>query len=67
VYLVATLPEARGRGLATALMSHALLEARERGCTTTSLQSSARGRPVYARLGYREIGVVQMWERRQPV
>lgn len=67
VYLVATLPEAQGRGLAGALMAHALLEARERGCTTTSLQSSARGRPVYARLGYREIGVVQMWERRQPV
>ena len=66
VYLVATLPEARGRGLATALMTHALLEARERGCTTTSLQATMRGRPMYQRLGYTDIGAVHMWERRRP-
>jgi GNAT superfamily N-acetyltransferase len=65
IYLVATLPEARGRGLATALTSHALLEARSRGCTTTSLQATARGRPLYLRMGYREIGAIHMWERRQ--
>jgi GNAT superfamily N-acetyltransferase len=64
VYFVATLPEARGRGLATALMTHALLAARDRGCTTTSLQATARGRPVYERLGYRDIGAMPMWERR---
>jgi GNAT superfamily N-acetyltransferase len=64
VYLVATLPEARGRGLATALVSHALREARTRGCATSSLQATARGRPVYERLGYRSIGAAQMWERR---
>jgi GNAT superfamily N-acetyltransferase len=67
VYLVATLPEARGRGLATALVSHALREARARGCETTSLQATARGRRVYERLGYRSIGAAQMWERRQPL
>jgi GNAT superfamily N-acetyltransferase len=66
IYLVATLPEARGRGLATALMTHALLEARERGCTTTSLQATMRGRPMYQRLGYTDIGAVHMWERRRP-
>jgi GNAT superfamily N-acetyltransferase len=66
IYLVATLPEARGRGLATALMIHALLRARERGCTTSSLQATQRGRPVYQRLGYRDIGAVHMWERRRP-
>jgi GNAT superfamily N-acetyltransferase len=66
IYLVATLPEARGRGLATALMSHALLEARDRGCTTTSLQATLRGRPIYERLGYRDIGAMHMWERRRP-
>jgi GNAT superfamily N-acetyltransferase len=64
VYLVATLPEARGRGAATALMSHALAEARRRGCTTTSLQATQRGRPLYLRMGYRDIGAVHMWERR---
>jgi GNAT superfamily N-acetyltransferase len=66
IYLVATLPEARGRGLATALMSYALLEARGRGCTTTSLQATMRGRPVYERLGYRDIGAMHMWEQRRP-
>lgn len=67
VYLVATLPEARGRGLASALMIHALNEARERGCTTSSLQATRRGRPVYARLGYADIGAVHMWEKRRSV
>jgi GNAT superfamily N-acetyltransferase len=66
IYLVATLPEARGRGLATALMAHALLEARERGCSTSSLQATQRGRPVYQRLGYRDLGEIHMWERRRP-
>ena len=66
IYLVATRPEARGRGLATALMTHALVEARARGCTTTSLQATMRGRPLYERLGYRDIGAVHMWERRRP-
>ena len=66
IYLVATLPEARGKGLATGLMCHVLNEARERGCTTTSLQATMRGRPVYERLGYRDIGAVHMWERRRP-
>lgn len=65
VYLVATLPEARGRGLATALMIHALREARQRGCTTSSLQATRRGRPVYCRLGYRDLGAVHMYERRR--
>lgn len=65
IYLVATLAEARGRGLATALMGHALTEASRRGCLTTSLQATARGRPLYERLGYRNIGAVHMWERRK--
>jgi GNAT superfamily N-acetyltransferase len=64
IYLVATLPESQGRGLAGALMQHALAEARERGCTTTSLQATARGKPVYERMGYEDIGAVHMWERR---
>jgi GNAT superfamily N-acetyltransferase len=64
VTFVATLPEARGRGLAGRLVAHALHDARERGCTTTSLQATKMGRPVYTRLGYRDLGPVQMWERR---
>ena len=65
IILVATLPEARGRGLATELMRSALRAARERGATTTSLEGSAMGRSVYERIGYRPLGALQMWERRR--
>ena len=65
VTFVATVPEARGRGLASRLLALALQEARERGCTTTSLQATKAGEPVYRRLGYRGLGPVQMWERRR--
>lgn len=64
VHAVATLPEARGRGLAARLLQRALLDAREQGCATSSLQSSAAGAGVYTRLGYRDLGAVEMWEHR---
>jgi GNAT superfamily N-acetyltransferase len=64
VFFVATLPEARGRGLATALMRRALAEARDRGRTTSTLQATKAGQPIYERLGYRNLGALQMWERR---
>jgi GNAT superfamily N-acetyltransferase len=63
---VATAEQARGRGLASGLMTQALLDARERGCQTSSLQATAMGEPVYARLGYRRLGTLEMWERRRP-
>jgi GNAT superfamily N-acetyltransferase len=66
VYFVATLKEARGRGLAPRLMRVALLEARERGCRTSTLQATKLGRPVYERLGYQTICALEMWERRKP-
>jgi GNAT superfamily N-acetyltransferase len=66
VQLVGTIPEARGRGLAGRLLAHALVEARERGQRTTTLQATAMGYPVYRRLGYRDYGRIQMWERRRP-
>ena len=62
---VATLPEARGRGIAGRLLAHGLGNAREDGYETTTLQSSKLGRPVYERLGYRDYGASQMWERRR--
>lgn len=64
IWLVATLPHARGRGLAGALMGHALADGRERGRTTSTLQATDLGRPVYERLGYRSLGEIQMWEKR---
>jgi GNAT superfamily N-acetyltransferase len=63
--LVATVPEARGRGLAGALLGQALADAAERGCETTTLVATRLGRRVYERLGYRAFGTVEMWERRR--
>ena len=65
IWWVATLPEARGRGLSSRLLRVALDEARERGLRTSTLQATKLGRPVYERVGYRDIGALQMWERRR--
>jgi GNAT superfamily N-acetyltransferase len=62
--LVATRPEAQRRGLSGELLRLALREASERGLTSTTLEATAAGAPVYARLGYDDLGVVEMWERR---
>jgi GNAT superfamily N-acetyltransferase len=66
IYWVATTREARGRGLATALMRLAVADAHERGCTTSTLQATKLGQPIYERIGYRSIGTFEMWERRKP-
>jgi GNAT superfamily N-acetyltransferase len=65
VYLVATLREHRGRGLARRLLHVALAEARERELATSTLQSTRFGLRVYERLGYESAGPIQMWERRR--
>jgi ribosomal protein S18 acetylase RimI-like enzyme len=65
IYLVATLKEHRGRGLARRLLHAALAEGRERGLATSSLQATKFGYPVYARLGYEPICTLEMWERRE--
>jgi GNAT superfamily N-acetyltransferase len=65
IYFVATLEDARGRGLATRLLSAALVEARRRGCATSSLQSSAMGERIYDALGYRRWFRLHMYERRK--
>ena len=65
ITLVATLPEWRGLGYAGVLMNEALRDAKARGCTTSSLQATKKGAPVYARVGYQTLGAFQMWERRK--
>jgi GNAT superfamily N-acetyltransferase len=65
IYLVGTLPEARGRGLSSALIRRALADAARRGCEISSLQASKMGHPVYRRLGYRDLGRAELWERRR--
>jgi GNAT superfamily N-acetyltransferase len=63
-WFAATVPAARGRGLVRGLLHRALRDARERGRRTSTTQATAMGAPVYARLGYRDLGPVHMYERR---
>lgn len=63
---VATLPEARGGGIASRLLAVAVRAAVARGAVTTTLQATSKGAPVYTRLGYRDLGSINMWEHRVP-
>lgn len=65
VIWVASVPEARGRGISTRLLARALADARDAGLETTTLQATKLGMPVYRKLGYRDFGPIQMWERRR--
>ncbi len=64
ISFVATIPKARRLGLAKAVMRQALAEAKEQGCTTTTLQATEVGEKLYMALGYRHLCVMQLWERR---
>jgi GNAT superfamily N-acetyltransferase len=62
---VATPPEYRGRGVASWLLWRALEEAREQSLRSASLQASRAGAPLYERLGFADLGFVEMWELRR--
>jgi GNAT superfamily N-acetyltransferase len=64
VSFVATIPEARRRGLGTLVMYGALKHAREHGCTSTTLQATEAGRRLYDTLGYHWLCDMQLWEQR---
>jgi N-acetylglutamate synthase-like GNAT family acetyltransferase len=64
VQMVAVVPEARGRGLAGKLIAHSLADAVERGAQTGTLVASKLGYPVYEKVGFAPLGVLEMWERR---
>jgi ribosomal protein S18 acetylase RimI-like enzyme len=64
ISFVATIPKARRQGLATQVMQQALTEARQQGCTTTTLQATDVGERLYTNLGYRRLTIMQLWERR---
>ncbi len=61
---VGTIPELKGNGLAGHLLHALLTEAAGRGVRTGSLQASRAGAPVYARLGFRDVGCTDLWEKR---
>jgi GNAT superfamily N-acetyltransferase len=58
VFNVSTLEHARRRGLGTALTARLVKDARERGCSTASLQSTAMAERVYAAVGFRDLGAI---------
>jgi GNAT superfamily N-acetyltransferase len=56
VFNVTTVAHARRRGLGTAMTALQLHQARERGCVTASLQSTAMAERVYAAAGFHPLG-----------
>jgi GNAT superfamily N-acetyltransferase len=62
---VATPSEYRGRGIASWLLLRVLAGARAGGALTASLQATKAGAPIYERLGFRDLGFLEMWELRQ--
>lgn len=61
IYDVATLPEARGRGLGHAVTAALMEIGRERGATHAILHATEMGRPVYERLGFTEVCTVPQY------
>jgi len=64
VTAVATLPEHRRKGLAGGIVTELLESARRRGRRTGTLQASRAGAPVYSRLGFADVGFIELWELR---
>jgi GNAT superfamily N-acetyltransferase len=52
IYFVSTLPEYRQRGYGMTMSWHAVNEGRKLGCEIATLQASAMGRPIYAKMGF---------------
>jgi GNAT superfamily N-acetyltransferase len=64
VSFVATVPAARRRGLATAVMQRVLEDARGSGCTSSTLQATEAGERLYSTLGFHRLCDMELWERR---
>ncbi len=50
-----TVPEHRGKGIASKLLEYLVEEARQRGCGRVTLNTSKSGRRVYEKFGFRDM------------
>lgn len=64
IYDVATLPEWRRRGIASAMTSACLNAARATGCPLVILQASHVAVPMYRHFGFRRCCTLRIYERR---
>lgn len=62
IYNVATLPEGRNRGVGAAVTWAAIDAGRDLGAAHAALQSSPSGYPIYARMGFVDVGRYEQWE-----
>lgn len=61
LYNLGVHPDARQRGIGTALTLHALAVAREHGALRMGLNATPEGERVYRKLGFRSLGFGQTW------
>ena len=60
-FFVSTDPQWRGRGVASAMTSLALRDARDRGGTRACLDASSAGHNIYTRLGFHDVCPVTLF------
>ena len=63
IYAVGTAPAWRRRGIARALVEHALADVHRQGARTASLQSTPMAVPLYASMGFEPVGRYEEWVR----
>jgi GNAT superfamily N-acetyltransferase len=61
IYCVGTVPHARGKGYASALVSHTLRQATAEGYRYGTLQSSEMGYRVYRRMGFHDVSTIGLF------
>jgi ribosomal protein S18 acetylase RimI-like enzyme len=62
IYNVTCLPEARGRGIGTAITRAPLVDAQRQGYDLIILQASRLGYPIYRRLGFMDYGRLNTYQ-----
>ena len=66
IFNVATIPDARGRGVGRAVTLAALRDGAAAGCTMAVLQSSDMGHSVYQRIGFRDFATYRLYVLQGP-